>query len=288
MMSQLDLLDYDLALLERLNVSFVRRAHASPVLGAAIGFCQRNIGVRCINMATRRILEVSGMERVPAIDPAKSCIVVCNHRSFFDLHVAVSWLMAHRELRHRLLFPVQAELLYTHPLGLLANGATSFSMYPPIFRDPHRSALNLAALDEVVRAVQARPTLLGLHPETTRNLGGTPYQLLPPQTGVGRILYHARVPVIPVFIHGLGNDVAAQVIGGLRGTAAPVMAVFGAPLSLEKFWQSAPSPRIYRQIAHHAASTIADLGVEERARRGAQGLPLHAPAPSAAPIQPEA
>jgi 1-acyl-sn-glycerol-3-phosphate acyltransferase len=288
-MSQLDLLDHDLGPMERLNVSLVRKAHASPVVGAALRFCQRNIAVRCVNSATRRILEVSGAERIPAIDPAASCILVCNHQSFIDLLVAASWLTHHKHLRHRLLFPVRSELFYTSPLGLAVNGAMGFfAMYPPIFRDPHRVALNLAALDEVVHALHARPTLLGLHPEAARNIGGTPYQLLPPQTGVGRIIFQARVPVIPVFVHGFTDHLATQVIDGFRGTAPPVFAVFGAPLSLDALWRCAPGPTVYRHIAHHAATSIAALGVEERARREAQGLPLHPPAPLSAPIQPEA
>ncbi len=53
-------------------------------------------------------------------------------------------------LLHRILFPVRSTFFYDHPLGPFVNGVMSFfAMYPPIFRDRKRAALNLASLDEL-------------------------------------------------------------------------------------------------------------------------------------------
>ena len=113
---------------------------------------------------------------------------------------------------HRLVFLVRSKFFYDHPLGWIVNGAMSFfAMYPPVFRQRERAALNLAGIDEVVRLAKRGGAFIGLHPEGTRNKSGDAYALLAPQSGVGRIIHAAGVPVIPVFVNGLGNDLPKQV-----------------------------------------------------------------------------
>lgn len=276
----LDLLDHDLDPLERLHVFLVRRAHGSASAGSLARFYQRRVAVRCIDQMSRRILDVAGDDRVPAIDPRSSVIVVCNHSSPFDLSVAVSWLVTARRLRHRLLFPVRADFFYRTPLGLAVNAATGMSMYPPLFNVPRRAAQNLAALEETIRAVHAQPTVLGLHPEGTQRSTGDPYELSPGQSGMGRVLYHARVPVIPVFLRGLDDDLVTQMLGGLTGTAPPVLAVFGEPVELDELRRSPPSTALYRKIAQRAVDDLTALGAEEHGRRVARGLIRETPPPA--------
>jgi len=275
----LDLLDYELTPLERLHISLVRLSHGSARASAALRFFQHQIAVRCVNQISHRILDVAGDDRVPEVDPSSSLIVVCNHVTPFDLGVTVSWLVARRRLRQRLMFPVRSGFFYGAPLGMAVNGASGLSLYPPLFNVPRRAALNTAALEEAIVAVRAQPTVLGLHPEGTRSSTGDPYELAAGQAGMGRILLHARVPVIPVFILGLGTDLKAQVLGGLSGTAPPVLAVFGEPVELDDLRRVTASPAVHRQAAQRATDSIAELGAEERGRRLARGLLHDAPAP---------
>ena len=88
-------------------------------------------------------------------------------------------------------------------------------MYPPIFRQPSRAAFNLAGLDEIVRLLKGGGVFVGVHPEGTRKKDDDPYSFLPAQPGVGRLIYHAEVPVIPVFINGLGNSIPKQIAGNV-------------------------------------------------------------------------
>jgi len=169
---------------------------------------------------------------------------------------------------HRLLFPVRSKFFYDHPLGLFVNGVMSFfAMYPPVFRERARAALNLASLDETVRILKRGGTFLGLHPEGTRNKGDDPYELLPAQGGVGRIIQLSRSPVLPVFINGLGNDLPKQVAGNFTRKGSPITVTFGAPVDFGDMLDQNPSPRLHRRISEHALEAIRKLGEEDKAIR---------------------
>jgi 1-acyl-sn-glycerol-3-phosphate acyltransferase len=192
---------------------------------------------------------------------------VCNHRTFFDLYVVTAELVS-RGLPHRILFPVRSTFFFDNPLGLLINGTMSFfAMYPPIFRDKRRAALNLASLDEMASLLRRGGIFLGIHPEGTRNKDGDPYALLPAQPGVGRLVRKAQVPVIPVFVNGLCNDFVHQVMGGVLGTGVPIHIVFGAPVDFGPLTKAPDNPRTHRQISEVCRRAISLLAEEERALR---------------------
>jgi 1-acyl-sn-glycerol-3-phosphate acyltransferase len=91
---------------------------------------------------------------------------------------------------------------------------------------------------------------------------------LPAQSGVGRVIHKARgVPVIPVFVNGLGNDLPEQVRGGLTGTGRPIHVVFGAPIDFGALARAPASPRTCRQIAEKCLDAIGQLGQEEKSLR---------------------
>ena len=114
-----------------------------------VRWLQRHVGSTWIHLCTRHLRQVHGVERLPAMSPEQSYIVVSNHRSFFDLYVVIGHLVR-RRLRHRIVFPVRAEFFYTGPLGLFVNGVMSFfAMYPPIFRDRQKLTLNSVSLREL-------------------------------------------------------------------------------------------------------------------------------------------
>lgn len=261
-----DLLDFaeHLSTVEAKQIAFVRQSFEPGLLDRAVRVAQRYVGATWIEHCTRRIRHVHGLERLPTFDANKSYLVVSNHRSFFDLYVVTGYLV-YRGMPHRLLFPVRSEFFYDRRLGLVVNGAMSFfAMYPPVFRERSRAALNLASLDETVRLLRQGGTFVGLHPEGTRNKGDDPYALLPAQGGVGRIIQAAKVEVLPVFVNGLGNDLPKQLAGNFTKKGTPIVVNFGAPIDFQGMLSEPPSPRLHRRISEHALEQIRLLGEEER------------------------
>jgi len=272
--SDRDLLDFglgELTAVERWQIRFVRRTFESRSVDRVIRVLQRRISANWIDLSTRNLLHVHGLERLPSFTRDTSTILVANHRSFFDLFV-VSSVIVKRGIEQRLMFPVRSHFFYDTPLGLAVNGAMSFfAMYPPVFRDRDRDrvALNRASVDEVIRVLLARGAFVGLHPEGKRNTSDDPYTLLPARQGVGRIIHEKRgaATVIPVFVNGLGNDLVRQVAGNFLKRGAPVSIVFGEPVAFGDLLDGAPSPELHQRIADRALEAARELGAEERALR---------------------
>lgn len=253
--------------LERSQIRLVRASLRPGLLDRSIRAMQRRVGQWWIRAATGRLRKVHGRERLPAWDPGGSVICVANHRSFFDLYVTTAELVS-SGLPHRILFPVRSTFFYDHPLGPLVNGAMSFfAMYPPIFRDRKRAALNLAALDELAALLRRGGFFVGIHPEGTRKKDDDPYTFLPAQSGVGRVIHKARVPVVPVFVNGLGNDIVRQIKSNFDGTGTDIYIVFGAPIDFGPLLDAPGSPRTYKRIADRCLEVIGQLGQEEKALR---------------------
>ncbi len=259
--------DSTLRAIEKLQIRVIRRSFEPGAVDQTLRWCQRNVGARWIDIATRNLRHVYGMDRLPPLDPKKSYVCVCNHRSFFDLYV-VTTLLVLEGMKHRMLFPVRSNFFYDRPLGFAVNGAMSFfAMYPPIFRERARATLNLAGIDEVAWLARRGGAFIGMHPEGTRNKDGDPYEFLPAQSGVGRIIRQAEVEVIPVFIHGLQNDLLKQVTSNADGTGTPIIVVFGKPVDFGTMLSDNPSPRLYKRIADHSIDAIRALSQEEKAIR---------------------
>lgn len=256
--------------LERAQIRLVRSTFDAGFLDRAIRFLQRSVGSTWIHHFTKNLRRVHGLDRLPAMPPEQSFVLVANHRSFFDLYVVVGELVR-RGLPHRIVFPVRSAFFYTNPLGLFVNGVMSFfAMYPPIFRERRKAALNGKSLDELAWLVRRGGVLAGLHPEGTRNRGDDPYSLLPAQRGVGRLIHETRVPVIPVFINGLlPTDLPRQVRSNFDGTGTPILVVFGAPVDFGELLDQRTSPRTHQAIADRALAAVAALGSEERELRAA-------------------
>jgi len=253
--------------IEKLQIRVIRRSFEPGALDQTLRWCQRNVGARWIDLSTRNLRHVHGLERLPPLDPKKSYVCVCNHRSFFDLYL-VTTLLVLEGMPHRMLFPVRSNFFYDRPLGFAVNGAMSFfAMYPPIFRERQRASLNLAGMDEVAWLARRGGAFIGMHPEGTRNKDGDPYEFLPAQSGVGRIIRQADVEVIPVFVNGLVNDFVEQVTSNARKNGVPIVVVFGKPIDFGGLLQENPSPRLYKRIADLSIDAIRELSVEERAIR---------------------
>ncbi len=267
-----DLLDFgpgELTAIERWQIRFVRRTFESAPVDKVIRILQRHFSANWIDVSTRNLLHVHGVERLPPFGRDASTILVSNHRSFFDLF-AVSSVIVKRGIGQRLMFPVRSAFFYDSPLGLAVNGAMSFfAMYPPVFRDRDRVALNRASVDEVIRLLQAGGAFVGLHPEGKRNKSNDPYTLLPARPGVGRIIQATRgkATVIPVFVNGLGNDLVRQVAGNYLKKGDPVTIVFGEAIDFGALLDGSPTAERHQRISEHALEAVRLLCDEERVLR---------------------
>ncbi|HET9934596.1 MAG TPA: lysophospholipid acyltransferase family protein [Polyangiaceae bacterium] len=264
---------------ERWLIAFVRRTFEPGLVDRVIRRCQRAVGSTWIHHCTKYLRHVYGIERLPKLDPKQSFLLVCNHRSFFDLYVVIGELVR-RGLPQRIVFPVRSNFFYTSLLGLFVNGVMSFfAMYPPIFRERKQAALNVASLDELTWLLRRGGVFAGLHPEGTRKRDDDPYTLLPAQRGVGRIIRDAAVPVIPVFINGLINDLPEQVKSNFARTGRKIVVVFGEPIDFGDLMSAPSTPKVHQAIADRALEVVAALGAEERLHRAeleaeTAGLPL--------------
>lgn len=259
-----------LSWLERRLIAIVRRTFEPGLLSRAVQFGQRTIGCGWIHLCTKNLRRVHGYERLPKLDPSQSFILIANHRSFFDLYVVFGDLV-HRGLRQRILFPVRAKFFYDNPLGLIVNGIMSFfAMYPPLFRERKKALMNPLSLEELAFLLRRGGMFAGIHPEGTRKRDDDPYTFLPAQRGVGKVIQDARVPVIPVFINGLINDLPKQVLGNFDGTGQDIFVVFGAPVDFGELLDQGKSPKVHQAIADRVMRAVGELGQEERGLRAAR------------------
>ncbi len=256
----------ELRYLRLVSQSFERGKFAS-----SLTWLQKHVGTRWIELATSRLRHFHHFERFPKLGPDDSCILVCNHRSFFDLYVVIAWMVQHG-MTQRIVFPVRANFFYERKLGLFVNGVMSFfAMYPPMYRERSRGELNMLGLDELAWLLARGGCLVGFHPEGTRNQGD-PYKLLPARTGVGRLIHAARVPVVPVFTNGLlPDDLPRQIKSNFDGTGTHIHTVFGEPIDLGDLLDAPASQSVYKRIANKTRAAIMALGEEERQLRAAAG-----------------
>ncbi|HEX3773796.1 MAG TPA: lysophospholipid acyltransferase family protein [Polyangiaceae bacterium] len=256
--------------LERILIRFVRSTFEPGRLSRAVHFCQRTIGCGWIHHCTKYLRHVHGSDRLPELRADQSFILVANHRSFFDLYVVFGDLV-HRGLKHRIVFPVRSKFFYDNPLGLFVNGVMSFfAMYPPLFRERKKAFLNPLALEELAFLLRRGGMFAGIHPEGTRKRDDDPYTFLPAQRGVGKVIQDARVPVIPVFINGLINDLPKQVTSNFDRSGREIFVVFGKPIEFGDLLDQAKSPKVHQAISDRAMQAVSELGQEERALRAAQ------------------
>ncbi len=248
----------------------MRRTFEPGLLSRAVQFGQRTVGCGWIHHCTKHLRHVHGYERLPKLEPDQSYILIANHRSFFDLYVVFGDLV-HRGLEHRIVFPVRSKFFYDNPLGLVVNGIMSFfAMYPPLFRDRKKAFMNPLSLEELAFLLRRGGMFAGIHPEGTRKRDDDPYTFLPAQRGVGKVIQDARVPVIPVFINGLLNDLPKQVRSNFDRTGQDIIVVFGAPVAFGDLLDQGKSPKVHQAIADRVMQAVGELGQEEQQLRAAR------------------
>jgi 1-acyl-sn-glycerol-3-phosphate acyltransferase len=232
-------------------------------------FFQRHIGSLWIYLATYNLMNVYGLENFEKTDVEKPVLLVANHRSFFDMYTVSSVLFRRTRRPMTLFFPVRAKFFYTSPLGWFVNLVMGwFSMYPPFFReekDAKKREFDKFSLRLLIDlAERGRSHIIGFHPEGKRNKdASTPYEFLPAQPGIGKVIMAARPQVVPVFIAGLGNDLPKQVLGNWFG-GEKVRIYFGEPLDLSEFYAKTDRLRTHKEIADFLMSKIGELADQDK------------------------
>jgi 1-acyl-sn-glycerol-3-phosphate acyltransferase len=157
------------------------------------------------------------------------------------------------------------------PLGILVNAMVAGgAMYPPIYRQSDRRALNDDALERMVEIVRRPGNVLGMHPEGTRGKGDDPYKFLPAQPGVGKLALLGRPMVIPAFQLGLGNNVVEDVRVTHTKNARrhhPIVTVFGKPIDYSDLCAEKPRPTLYKKCADRFMAEVGKLTAREKELR---------------------
>jgi len=232
----------------------------------------RGVSYVWVRAALANRMFVEGLEEMCAMKPETGVLLVSNHRSFFDQYaMLLACYMGPVPWARSLHFPVRSNFFYDHPLGIAVNAAVAGgAMYPPIFRQAERRALNDEALDKMAEILRTPGNVLGMHPEGTRGKGPDPYTFLPGQPGVGKLALVARPVVIPVFTLGLGNNIGQDIAWNFTRQARrehAVVTVFGTPVDYSDLASEKPRPALYKKTADRFMAAIKKLAEREKELR---------------------
>lgn len=252
--------------------AIARSVNHRPMLKRCSHLFLRGIGARWVHYCSRNLLRVSGLEAIAALDADRGVIIASNHRSYADMYLLSSVLLPRCGWIERMYFPVRSEFVYDRIGGLLANALIAgMAMYPPVYRQPSRRALNRDTVSFLVDALRQRGTVVGVHPEGRRSMTVDPYTLLPAQPGLGEIVHRAQPIVIPAFITGVPEDLFAGVRANFSRGSAPVTPTititFGEPLTFDDYRHAPASARTSLRIAEAIRTKIEHLGALDRDRR---------------------
>lgn len=264
--------DLPLSRIERLALRFAKRSNESESGKWLQTQFLRGISYAWVRACLANRMLVEGLEDAKALQPERGVMLVSNHRSFFDQYAMLLGVyMGPVHWAKRLFFPVRSNFFYDQPLGIVVNAAIAGgAMYPPIFRQAERRALNDEALDKMVELLQRPGNVLGMHPEGTRGKGPDPYKFLPAQPGVGKLALVGKPTVVPAFIHGLGNNVVqdvAQNFGKLAKRDNAVITVFGKPVDYTDLLAEKPRPTLYKKAADRFMAEVGKLALVEKELR---------------------
>lgn len=264
--------DSPLSGIERLALRFAEAANENPRGKWLQTQFLRGVSYVWVRACIANRILVEGLDELKQLRPERGVMLVSNHRSFFDQYaMLLACYMGPVHWSKRLFFPVRSNFFYDQPLGIAVNALVAGgAMYPPIFRQAERRALNDEALDKMVELLQTPGNVLGMHPEGTRGKGPDPYEFLPAQPGVGKVALLAKPIVIPAFIHGLGNNIVQDIAWNLGSEARKsraVITVFGPPVDYADLMAEKPRPALYKKTADRFMIEVGKLRAREQELR---------------------
>lgn len=226
------------------------------------------MGALIYSCGSRRF-DIQGLENLAPYGKKDSILLVSNHRSFFDFFTITAQLYWHTNLTKRIFFPVRGNFFYDHPLGPSVNWAMSgMRMFPPVMREKEKKSFNNYSVQRCIDELDREDvgTVLGIHPEGTRNKGDDPYAFLPAQPGVGRIaLGSTRAKVIPIFVLGMGQSILGEMkmnIGAPQDH--PVDMLVGKPIDFEDLRPKAKMITSQKRAADRCLHAIKELAEQQR------------------------
>jgi 1-acyl-sn-glycerol-3-phosphate acyltransferase len=217
---------------------------------------------------TGRRIKVFGLEHLENVPESADIILLANHRSFFDLCIVMGVVFGRTSLPRRVFCPVRADFFYDHPLGVCMNlFMCAMGMFPLILRDRERAAFNRYSVERIVNELSEPGTVVGMHPEGTRNKGPDPYSFLPAQPGIGKITLEARsARVFPVFVLGLTNSFFTELKRNWFAVKDnPIRVLFGPEIDLSDLREEGSRPVTQKKAANRCLEAIEALSVQERA-----------------------
>jgi 1-acyl-sn-glycerol-3-phosphate acyltransferase len=255
---------------ERLIHALARGVNHRPVLKRWSHVFLRRVGAAWVHYCSRNLLRITGVEALAPLDPDRGVIVASNHRSYADMYLLSSVLLPRCGWIERMYFPVRSEFVYDRIGGAVVNALVAgMAMYPPVYRQPARRALNRDTLAFLVDELRRPGTVVGMHPEGRRSTTADPYTLLPAQPGIGEIVHRARPIVVPAFIAGVPRDLLGGLRSNFRRDAAPatITISFGEPLTFDAYRDAPAGARTSLRIAEAIRADIERLGALDRERR---------------------
>jgi len=140
------------------------------------------------------------------------------------------------------------------------------AMFPPIMRAPDKREFNQFVLERCVQEVQRRRTVLGIHPEGTRNLSRDPYRVNPGKLGMGRVVLGAhQAQVIPVFVTGVSNNLLTELRRNwFARTRYPIHLRFGPAVPLADLRARPDARASQRDAVDRCMARIGELAEECR------------------------
>jgi 1-acyl-sn-glycerol-3-phosphate acyltransferase len=255
--------------LERLSIPLGDAINSIGWIKNIIQVFGRYISTGWITLVTRNLLELHDIEPLQTLKPPRGVILVANHRTFWDMFVASAVLYRHVPWMQRIVFPVRAKFFYTNVFGVLLNASIAvFSMWPPVFRDERKPLLNPTSVQQMSWVLARKGTVLGMHPEGTRNKGDDPYTFLSSKPGVGYLIKdaHPDTLIVPYFLNGMSNDIAGEIRRnfrkeGERGESFRFW--WGSPIRVGDLDRSKPA----RDLASDILLVIGELAERDRAHQ---------------------
>ncbi len=263
-------IDRSFTLTEKLVHAVARGVNERAALKRWSHVFLRTAGASWVRWCSRNLVRLTNVEVRATIAPTRGVVIPSNHRSYFDMYLLSSVLLPRCRWIERMYFPVRSEFFYDQLGGLMVNACVAgMAMYPPVYRQPSRRALNRETLTFLVKELDRPGTLIGMHPEGQRNKGADPYTLLPAQPGLGEIVHRAQPIVLPVFITGVPRSVWDGVRANFRrdDVVETINVTFGNPLVFEHYRGVDPGPRTSLRIAEETRSEIERLGAHDRRMR---------------------
>jgi 1-acyl-sn-glycerol-3-phosphate acyltransferase len=259
--------------IEHLNHVIARGVNQQPLLKRCSHAFLRTFGAAWVRYCSRHVLRITNGEVFESLAPDRGVVIASNHRSYADMYLLSSVLLPRCGWIERMYFPVRSEFIYDRLLGLAVNAMVAgMAMYPPIYRQPSRRALNRDTLAFLVNELRRPGTLVGMHPEGRRSTSADPYTLLPAQPGLGEIVHRAQPMVIPAFISGIPRDLVAGLRANFRRDtdAVSVSITFGEPMTFDADRHAPAGAQTALRISRAIRTEIERLGALDRDRQSSR------------------